>query len=72
MTVKRYVVQQPFRGVATFLVEASSAKEALDKVNELGGEAAGVECVDRDATWIGKAVWARKDGEKPARQRGEP
>ncbi len=63
--MKTYVVGQPFRGVATYLVQASSAREALAKVNE--GNHPDVECVDRDARWIGKAVYARLD--KPRSKR---
>jgi hypothetical protein len=61
--MKNYVVRQPFRGVATYLVSAESGKEALAKVNDYKQEKDGVECVDRDATWIGKAVTVRL--EKP-------
>lgn len=52
-----YVVQQPFRGVATFLVRADSAAEALRKVNE--GDDEDVEGLDKDVTWVGRAVYVR-------------
>jgi hypothetical protein len=69
--VKRYVVRQPFRGMATFLVEAHTAAEALAKVNGRGGgENEGVECVDRDAVRIYKAVFARRD--RPRKRRNPP
>lgn len=63
--MKTYIVQQPFRGTATYLVQANTAAEAKDKVNEFSKHYEDVECVDRDTNWIGRASYARLDRAKP-------
>ncbi len=60
--MKTYIVQQFFRGVATFLVQADTGKEALAKVN--AGNHPDIECVDKDATEIYKARYVRLDKAK--------
>lgn len=66
---RRYLVQQSFRGVATFLVEADTAAEALAMVNRGGREHEGVECVDRDVVQIYNASWVRLDKAKSDKKR---
>jgi hypothetical protein len=50
---RRYAVYVPLRGTQLYLVEASSAAEARRKVNE--GSSEGVEPIDSNVTWHGKA-----------------
>ena len=60
--MKTYVVERPYRGVATYLVKAESAKEALEKVNAGHSDVENLDMQIRN--WVGKARNARIDSKE--------